>query len=308
MSIGCGDRTHGGESVTASPIASPRMSENHNRLDSRPQLDHESNPDFFEYYERESASEETLARFRRTREKLLGLAERNRIPIIGLQVLDIGCGAGTQCRLWAEDGHQVHGLDVNGPLIELARQRASQAGLPITFELGTATNLPFANASMNVCLLPELLEHVVDWHACVDEAVRVLKPDGLLYLSTTNRLCPIQQEFNLPGYSWYPAFIKHKIEHLAVTTHPGLVNHAKYPAVHWFTSEQLSAYLSTRGMECFDRFAMVDESTLTRIRKLALTIAKSTALTRFIGYVFTPVTTLFAIKRSGHQRGGAVAR
>ena len=156
---------------------------------------------------------------------------------------------------------------------------------------------------MNVCLLPELLEHVVDWQTCVDEAVRVLKPDGLLYLSTTNRLCPIQQEFNLPGYSWYPAFIKHKIERLAVTTHPGLVNHAKYPAVHWFTSEQLSAYLSTRGMECFDRFAMVDDSALTPARKLALAIARSTAATRFLGYVFTPVTTLFAIKRSVHQPG-----
>jgi len=278
------------------------MSQNHN-FHASPELDHESNPDFFKYYERESASEETLARFRRTRDKLLALAERNGIPVSKLQVLDIGCGAGTQCRLWAEDGHQVHGLDVNGPLIELARQRALQAGLPIVFELGTATALPFPDASMDVCLLPELLEHVVDWKACVDEAVRVLKPNGLLYLSTTNRLCPIQQEFNLPGYSWYPAFIKHRIEHLAVTTHPGLVNHAKYPAVHWFTSDQLSAYLSGRGMECFDRFAMVDDSALTPIRKLALAIARSNAPTRFLGYVLTPVTTLFAIKRRAAQPG-----
>ncbi len=196
------------------------MPENQNGLHSSSEFDHESNPDFFDYYERESTSEETLARFRRTHDKLLGLAERNGIPTNRLEVLDIGCGAGTQCQLWAEEGHRVRGLDVNGPLIELARERARRAGLSIEFELGTATDLPYADCSMNVCLLPELLEHVVDWQACVDEAVRVLRPDGLLYLSTTNRLCPIQQEFNLPGYSWYPAFIKRKFVHLAVTTRP----------------------------------------------------------------------------------------
>jgi len=274
------------------------MPKNQIGLRSSSEFDHESNPDFFNYYERESASEETLARFRRTRDKLLALAERNGIPTGRLQVLDIGCGAGTQCHLWAQEGHRVQGLDVNGPLIELARERARRAGLSIAFELGTATDLPYADASMDVCLLPELLEHVVDWQACIDEAVRVLKPDGLLYLSTTNRLCPIQQEFNLPGYSWYPAFIKHKIERLAVTTRPDLVNHAKYPAVHWFTSDQLSGYLSARGMKCFDRFAMIDASKLRPIQQLTLAIARSTSPMRFLGHVLTPSTTVFAIKRN----------
>jgi 2-polyprenyl-3-methyl-5-hydroxy-6-metoxy-1,4-benzoquinol methylase len=55
---------------------------------------------------------------------------------------------------------------------------------------------------MDVCLLPELLEHVADWQSCLNEAARVLRPGGLLYLSTTNVLCPRQQEFNLPLYSF----------------------------------------------------------------------------------------------------------
>ena len=89
-------------------------------------FDHESDPRFYSYYEKESLSEATLVRFRTIKTKLLALAARKGIAVEGLEVLDIGCGAGTQSRLWAEAGHRVHGLDVNAPLIELARDRAGR--------------------------------------------------------------------------------------------------------------------------------------------------------------------------------------
>ena len=84
---------------------------------------------------------------------------------------------------------------------------------------------------MDVALLPELLEHVANWQDCLNEAARIVKPGGLLYLSTTSWLCPMQQEFNLPLYSWYPGFLKRKYERLAVTTRPEIANHCKYPCL-----------------------------------------------------------------------------
>ena len=192
------------------------------------------------------------------RDKALSLlAARGRVGE-RLEVADIGCGAGTQALLWAELGHSVHGLDVNAPLVDVARKRAAEAGLAARFDVGTATSLPYARASMDVCLLPELLEHVPDWQACVNEAARVLKPGGVLFLSTTNALCPVQDEFNLPLYSWYPDFVKHRYERLAVTTRPEIANYAKYPAVHWFTFYELRNFLRPKGFECLDRFDMID--------------------------------------------------
>ena len=41
--------------------------------------------------------------------------------------------------LWAELGHNVHALDVNQPLLELARRRAGEQGRLIDFQLGSAT-------------------------------------------------------------------------------------------------------------------------------------------------------------------------
>jgi 2-polyprenyl-3-methyl-5-hydroxy-6-metoxy-1,4-benzoquinol methylase len=261
-------------------------------------FDHESDPRFYGYYEKESLSEATLVRFRTIKNKLLALAAREGIAVEGLQVLDIGCGAGTQSRLWAEEGHRVNGLDVNAPLIELARDRAAQAQLQIEFRMGSATALPYPDRCMDVCLMPELLEHVADWETCVNEAVRVLRPQGLLFLSTTNVLCPRQQEFNLPLYSWYPRFAKRRIERLAVTTRPQLANHAKYPAVHWFSYYQLAGYLSVRGIRCFDRFDMIDVAGLSTLPRFAIAAARAAAPLRFFGHVLTEGTTVFGVKRT----------
>jgi 2-polyprenyl-6-hydroxyphenyl methylase/3-demethylubiquinone-9 3-methyltransferase len=57
------------------------------------------------------------------------------------------------------------------------------------------------NRSMDVCLVPELLEHVREWRECLADFARVLRPGGVLVLTTNNKLCPVQQEFNLPLYS-----------------------------------------------------------------------------------------------------------
>ena len=166
--------------------------------------DHSSAPQFVDYYAKQSVAEETQHHFELLRDKLLAIRAIYRQPTEQLRVVDVGCGAGTQARIWAEKGHEVFGIDVNAPLIELAESRARDLGLGIRFQVGSATELPYEDGTMDVCLLPELLEHVPDWQRCLTEAFRVLRSGGLLFLSTTNVLCPRQQEFDLPLYLSHP--------------------------------------------------------------------------------------------------------
>ena len=258
--------------------------------------DHSTNVGFFDYYSQQSLSPATIERFTRVRDQALALLATTAGRTSRLEVLDIGCGAGTQCRLWAQLGHHVHGLDVNASLIEVARQRGREEQFEIEFNIGSATDLPYANESMDVALIPELLEHVCDWQSCLNEAVRVLKPGGLLYLSTTNCLCPVQEEFDLPMYSWYPGFVKRRFEHLAVTTRPEIANDAKYPAVNWFSVYSLSAYLKPRGFRCLDRFDLIDTDQMGTLQRLTVNMARMIPPLRFAGQVLTPWTVLFAIK------------
>ena len=149
---------------------------------------------------------------------------------------------------------------------------------------------------MDVCLLPELLEHVADWQACVREATRVLAPGGLLYLSTTNVLCPKQQEFNLPLYSWYPSALKRHCEHLATTTRPAIANYAKYPAVNWFSYYGLRSFLRPFGFRCLDRFDTMEAATKSPAQRIVLRALRGSSLLRFLGHVATPSTVLVAVK------------
>jgi 2-polyprenyl-6-hydroxyphenyl methylase/3-demethylubiquinone-9 3-methyltransferase len=256
-----------------------------------------SSEDFFRYYAQQSQLPATVERFRATAQMLLRLAAANarRRP---LDVLDVGCGAGAQGAIWADAGHRYRGLDINRPLIELARARAREQGLDAEFEVGSATELPFADESADICVLPFILEHVVDWQTCLDEAMRVLRPGGLLFVSTTSRLCPVQDEFSPPAYGWYPAWLKRRYERLAVTTRPELVNHAKYPAVNWFTVYQLADYLRGRGCEdIFDRFDLLETSGRGWPARAVIGVLQALPPLRWLGHVCTPYTLVVGRKR-----------
>lgn len=258
--------------------------------------DHSSHEAFYDYYSRESQEEKTLQRFRSIRDCALRIAARDRSKGGPLDVADVGCGAGTQSIMWAELGHRVHGLDINEPLLKLAEKRAAEAGYPIDFQLGTAVKLPWADGTMDVCLVLELLEHVADWKSCINEFARVLRPGGIMVLSTTNKLCPIQQEFNLPLYSWYPAVLKHYFERLAVTSRPQLANYAKYPAVNWFTFYSLRRVLAERGFESLDRFDVMDLSNKGALAKGIVGAVRKMPPLRRLAHVATSGTVVVAVK------------
>lgn len=253
-----------------------------------------SRDEFYKYYADQSINEATFRRFLDIRNKILQLMDVEQVAQ-PLQVADVGCGAGTQCMLWAKLGHQVYGIDINQRLIALAQERAADKGMRITFTVGSATDLPWPDQSMNVCLVPELLEHVADWKSCLNECARILKPGGILFLTTTNKLCPVQQEFNLPLYSWYPGFVKRKFENMAITTHPGLTNYATYPAVNWFSFYSLRNALAAHAFVCMDKFDTFNAT--TRWQSVMLGLIRNIPLLRWLAHVLTPYTQVIAIKR-----------
>ena len=258
------------------------------------QWDHSTQDPFFEYYAGQSKSDETLVRFTTMRDLVLRALAKGATC---LDVADLGCGAGTQSFVWAQLGHRLHSLDISEKLILLGRERAREAGLNVDFRVGSVTELPWADESMDVCLAVELLEHVADWRRCLDEFTRVLRPGGALFLTTTNALCPKQQEFDLPMYSWYPAWAKRHYEHLARTTRPELVTYATYPAVSWFTFYGLRRELAKRGCYSWDRFDLTDESKKSSAKRAVLSAVRALPPVRLLAHMATPSTWILAIRR-----------
>lgn len=259
-------------------------------------LDTSTHDEFVSYYSEQSISNEAVDRARRIRELLVSVRKEHsdeKLP----DVLDIGCNAGTYSFAWVGHAASIVGIDISADLIEIAKQRASEGKIDVDFRVGSATNLPLDDSTFDICLSPELLEHVADWEKCLDEYTRVLRIGGTLYLTTTNKLCPKQQEFNLPFYSWYPGRIKRWIEKLAVTSRPELANYATYPAVNWFSYYSLRKELNARGFETMDRFDLMGLSASSNVKKLVTKLIALNSILRWFAHVCTPSTILVATKR-----------
>lgn len=107
-------------------------------------------------------------------------------------VLDVGGGPGRYSIELAKDGHRVTLLDLSSRNVEMAREKARDMGVHIVeFVHGNALDLSrFADAEFDVVLLMGPLYHLVgasDRDRAVLEALRVLKPGGLLFASFITR-------------------------------------------------------------------------------------------------------------------------
>lgn len=105
----------------------------------------------------------------------------------GRRVLDVACGEGYGTALLAREAAHVTGVDVAEAAI--AHARAAYGGLAnAEFLQGSCERLPLGDASVDLAVSFETLEHIEAQEAFVGELARVLRPGGVLLLSCPNRL------------------------------------------------------------------------------------------------------------------------
>ncbi|HEV2723386.1 MAG TPA: methyltransferase domain-containing protein, partial [Thermoleophilaceae bacterium] len=104
----------------------------------------------------------------------------------GRAVLDAGCGVGWGSLLLAEaDPDSLVAVDISPVAIEAARERAGAAA--VDFKVGDLEDLPLDDDSVDVVVCYEAIEHVYRPAVALDELRRVLRPGGILLISSPNR-------------------------------------------------------------------------------------------------------------------------
>ena len=112
----------------------------------------------------------------------------DKLDISNKKVLDVGCGGGILSEALYEKGAVVTGIDAAGPGINIAKIHAELNNKNITYYENTAEELYKKykkNYDVVTCL--EVLEHVPDPAMLVSTCLKLLKPNGHLFLSTINK-------------------------------------------------------------------------------------------------------------------------
>jgi 2-polyprenyl-3-methyl-5-hydroxy-6-metoxy-1,4-benzoquinol methylase len=103
----------------------------------------------------------------------------------GLRVLDVACGPGHIGKLLRERGNRVVGAEISESAASEARRVLDEVHV---FDIEADWPLELAEATFDVVLLGEVLEHVFDPVSVLRQAHRVLGPQGRVVVTTPNFL------------------------------------------------------------------------------------------------------------------------
>ena len=107
----------------------------------------------------------------------------------GQQLLEIGCGIGTDLVRFARGGARVTGVDLAATAIDLARKNFALNGLaPEQLQVGNGEQLPFANHSFDIVYAHGVIQYTANPAALIAEAHRVLRPGGTGIFMVYNRV------------------------------------------------------------------------------------------------------------------------
>jgi 2-polyprenyl-6-hydroxyphenyl methylase / 3-demethylubiquinone-9 3-methyltransferase len=153
------------------------------------------------------------ARIKFIKEKLINhfkLKSKNKEPLKKISILDIGCGGGLLCEPLSRLGAQMTGIDASQNNIKIAQLHANKMNLKIKYFNSSPEKLKFKN-KFDVILSMEVVEHVPNVDLFIDACSKLVKKDGIMFISTINK--------NLKSYLFAILGAEYILRWLPIGTH-----------------------------------------------------------------------------------------
>jgi GT2 family glycosyltransferase/SAM-dependent methyltransferase len=109
------------------------------------------------------------------------------LPLVeGKDVLDVASGEGYGSAMLASKARSVHGVDISQEAVNHAAERYAALD-NLRYLQGSAAAIPLADDSVDVVVSFETIEHLLEQDEMMAEVRRVLRPDGILVMSSPNK-------------------------------------------------------------------------------------------------------------------------
>ncbi len=194
--------------------------------------------------------------FRRNLEPLLRLVPPRGRP----RLLDIGCHIGVFLEIAQEQGWEAWGVEPSAWAADQARAR----GLRVT--TGTLRGARFPDQFFDVVTMWDVIEHLTDPLASLQEAYRILAPGGIICIHTINIESPFAR---LMGHRW-PWLMEMHLYYFSPQTLTQMLEKAGFRVVQTFTQGRYLrlGYLLSR-LEPYSRLLARTSESLVRALGLA---------------------------------------
>jgi 2-polyprenyl-6-hydroxyphenyl methylase/3-demethylubiquinone-9 3-methyltransferase len=216
----------------------------------------------------------------------------------GARVLDVGAAQGLYVAALHEAGFSAVGVEPSAHARRISRLVSERLGQTVDIVDGTAEQLPFADGRFHLVLANSVMEHTTDPAQAADEALRVLRPGGGFYFSTTSALCPRQAEIRgFPAFPWYPDALKKRVMRWAAASRPALVGYARTPAYHWFTPRRVMELRREAGFSvAYDRWDVRGEEGMGSLSTALFRTIRSRTTLRRVGEVLLEGSSYLFVK------------
>ena len=112
--------------------------------------------------------------------------KNNNKPLLGVNILDIGCGGGLLSEPMSRLGASVTGIDASDKNIKIAKLHSVKSKLKINYLCSSPEKLKIKK-KFDVILNMEIVEHVEDIDFFLKSCSKLLKKNGLMFVATINK-------------------------------------------------------------------------------------------------------------------------
>jgi SAM-dependent methyltransferase len=134
----------------------------------------------------------------------LRLIERYGGALAGRRVLDLGSGMGGTSVALALAGAAPLAFEYNRAYCDIIRLRAGRYAMRLPVINGAGERLPFADATFDLAIAWDVVEHVQNPDMLLAELARVVRPGGRVLLTVINRFAYRDPHYHLPLLNWLP--------------------------------------------------------------------------------------------------------
>jgi len=182
----------------------------------------------------------------------------------GLDVLDIACGEGYGTALLANRARSVIGVDISEEAVAHASEKYRDLA-NVKFQVGSAAAIPLQDASVDLAVSFETIEHLAQQREMIAELRRVLRPAGLLIISSPNKKVysddrNFVNEFHVKELylDEFDALLKEKFPHVAYMGQRFMTASALFPLDGGAQAPQYEALLLQQGRVDAQTAALAD--------------------------------------------------